>query len=96
MEVKYHSSFDKDLEGITQSHVKKAVLKVIMRAKSAKHLGEIPHCEKLKGYRNAYRVRIGEFRIGVFSEESVIRPIVRISTRYFRDVYLLSVRNVKR
>ena len=84
MEVKYHSGFDKDLEEITQPYVKKAVLKVIERAKSARHLGEIPRCEKLTGYRNAYRIRIGEFRIGVFSEENII-GFARVCNR--KDIY---------
>ena len=90
MEVKYHSGFDKDLEEITQPYVKKAVLKVIERAKSARHLGEIPRCEKLTGYRNAYRIRIGEFRIGVFFRGKYY-PVCKSlqSKRYLQNISMI-------
>jgi mRNA-degrading endonuclease RelE of RelBE toxin-antitoxin system len=36
-------------------------------------LSEIPNCKKLKGSHNAYRIRIGDYRIGfVFEKRYVV------------------------
>jgi mRNA interferase RelE/StbE len=35
-------------------------------------LEKIPNIKKLKGHRNAYRVRVGDYRLGLFFENSTI------------------------
>lgn len=84
MLIKFHTSFDKDLDKILQPHVKQAIQKMMERAELAKNLNEIPNCKRLTAYKNAYRILIGDFRIGLFLDDNVIR-FARVAPK--RDIY---------
>jgi mRNA interferase RelE/StbE len=51
----------------------------------AKRLEEIPSINKLKGFANAYRVRSGQYRIGLIREADGTILIAAIDTR--KDFY---------
>ena len=68
MKITYKSSFERD--------VKKASIEaqinlreIILTLKSAATLNEIPNLKKLKGYKTAYRIRVTNYRLGLFYEE---------------------------
>jgi mRNA interferase RelE/StbE len=50
----------------------KAVSELIEIAEQAQSLKGIPSLKKLKGHKTAYRVRIGDYRVGFFLERSGI------------------------
>ena len=83
MTLKVKPSFERDAKKapkhiVSQLH---AIFSLIVMAKS---LSEIPNIKKLSGYKNAYRIRIDEYRIGFLFENKVI-----ILTRLLRrkDIY---------
>jgi mRNA interferase RelE/StbE len=39
------------------------------------NLSEIPNLIKLKGYGNAYRIRVGNYRIGFFIDNETIQQV---------------------
>ena len=43
-------------------------------------------CKKLKGYKNAYRIRVGDYRIIYEIEDKVLRILV-IAIGHRKDVY---------
>ena len=43
-------------------------------------------CKKLKGYKNAYRIRVGDYRIIYELEDKVLRILV-IAIGHRKDVY---------
>jgi mRNA interferase RelE/StbE len=47
------------------THVKEAVQAVISELEKAKSLQEIHNIKKLNGFKNFYRIRAGQYRIGV-------------------------------
>ncbi len=72
MKLLIDKSFEKDTAKIAKN-LKLAIVEVIEEVQSAKKLSDLTNCKKLKGSKNAYRIRIGEYRLGfVFEKETVI------------------------
>lgn len=67
MKTEYLPSFIKDLKALKSTTVytmiKKLVFEDIVTYQSLRDIGNI---KKLKGEDNAYRVRVGDYRIGFF------------------------------
>lgn len=64
---KYHKSYSKIKNKKVRKDAKEAAEKVI----AAKDQLEIP-LKKLSGFKNAYRIKIGDYRIGVHIEQQTI------------------------
>lgn len=84
MKVKFESSFEKDLKIIKDTKVLKKLKSIILDCKSADNLLSIRNLQKLKGYNTFYRIRIGNYRIGIELEEDTL-----IFTRFLhrKDIY---------
>ena len=88
MKINYLPTFIKDLKDLkstsSYSVIKNLVFTDIL---AVKQLSEINNLKKLKGEYNAYRIRIGDYRIGFFVEEDTIpfAPVLhrRKFYRYF-------------
>ena len=65
MEVCFESSFERDLEKIRDRRLLKRVKETIYEVKKAGNLGEVRNLSKLIGYKSFYRIRIGDYRIGI-------------------------------
>ena len=73
MRVKFRASFKKDLKRIKDQKLLDKVIAVIDEVKGSKSLAEVSNLTKLKGYEEFYRIRIGNFRIGMrLAENEVI------------------------
>jgi mRNA interferase RelE/StbE len=84
MTVEFLKSFSKDLDKITSSIVKSQIKQVIISIENTANLREIPNIKKLKGHRSAYRIRIGDYRLGLFFENNTV-ILARFLHR--KDVY---------
>jgi mRNA interferase RelE/StbE len=84
MDVEFLEKFGKDLDKIRQGFVKDAVRKVIIRVEQASNLNEIPHLKKLSGFKSAYRIRVGDYRIGIFVDDNKVQ-FARVADR--KDIY---------
>jgi len=71
MIIEFTSRFSKDLDKINQASVKKDISDIIYEVKIAANLSEIKNIKKLKGHSTAYRIRTGDYRIGLFVENGV-------------------------
>jgi mRNA interferase RelE/StbE len=65
VEVRYESSFEKDLKSIGDKNLLKKIKKVIEEVKQADDSSSINNLKKLRGYDTFYRIRIGDYRIGI-------------------------------
>ena len=84
MKVSFEASFARDLKGIRDKTLLKRVEEVIAEVKAAATLSEIKHLSKMRGYAALYRLRLGDYRIGIeVIEDEVI--FVRILHR--KDIY---------
>ncbi|QBN18962.1 type II toxin-antitoxin system RelE family toxin [Flavobacterium nackdongense] len=72
MIVTFDKSFSKSLDKIGNAIALKNTSKAIEKCEMAKNISEIPNLKKLKGYKNYYRIKIGDYRIGVEIENETI------------------------
>ena len=84
MNVKFEARFSKDLRRIKDGSLLKRIKELITSCKEAESLTEIRQVKKLKGYDTFYRVRIGDYRIGV---ELVQDELVFVRCLHRKEVY---------
>lgn len=84
MKVLYLKQFSKDLDKLDSETIKVEVVKVIQNVKQASSISEIHNLKKLKGFKSAYRIKIGSYRLGIFIEKGIVE-FVRIVHR--KDIY---------
>ena len=65
MRTEFAESFDNDVDRIYDAKLLARIKKVIERVEQSMTMSEIPKLKKLKGYRIHYRVRVGDYRIGL-------------------------------
>jgi mRNA interferase RelE/StbE len=83
VEIEIRKSFEKDsvkLPADIQAHLASVIQQII----TANKLSAISSVKKLTGFKNAYRIRIGSYRIGFFYENDIVE-LVRILNR--KDIY---------
>jgi mRNA-degrading endonuclease RelE of RelBE toxin-antitoxin system len=56
--------------------IEKVIQEIILKNK----LSELSSCKKLSGFKTAYRIRLGNFRIGFFYEKNTVE-LVRVLDR---------------
>jgi mRNA interferase RelE/StbE len=84
MKVEFLKKFSKDLDDLKPKPVKEALIRVIELMEAADNLEKIPNTKKLKGHKTAYRIRIGDYRLGFFFENSTV-SLARFVHR--KDIY---------
>ena len=84
MNVITSAKFDKDLDNISDINVLERVEEVILQVMAAQRPSEIQNIKKLKGAKNAFRIRIGNYRIGVLIEKNTVK-FARVALR--KDIY---------
>ena len=72
MKVEFLEAFTKDIDRLHERGVKKTIVGILANCERASSLKDIPNVKKLKGYKNAYRIRLGEYRLGFYFENGVI------------------------
>jgi len=64
MKVLIDKSFAKDVESVDDKKILHTLVKLIEKIGETEQISQIPNCKKLKGTKNAYRIRLGDYRIG--------------------------------
>jgi mRNA interferase RelE/StbE len=72
MEVAFTKTFSKQIDNIRDNLLKSKLAQVVRDVMKAKALQDIANLKKLKGHLTAYRIRIGDYRVGLFIEEGVV------------------------
>ncbi len=86
MELIYLNSFLKDLKKVKDKKLLQKVKAVLLELKSAEDLSSIKNHKKQSGHPFAYRIRIGDYRLGLFYSEEKL-TIARFVKR--NDIYKL-------
>ena len=84
MEVTFDKSFSKSLDKINDKIVLKRIEKVILQCEKAAELNQISNLKKMVGFKNYYRIKSGDYRIGVEITDQIIDFII-IAHR--KDIY---------
>ncbi|HBB87108.1 MAG TPA: plasmid stabilization protein [Blastocatellia bacterium] len=84
MNVSFRSSFAKDLNHITDKSLLRRVREVVDTVEHAQSVNDLPNLKKLKSSKNYYRLRIGDYRIGLALEDDIL-VFVRFLNR--KEIY---------
>jgi mRNA interferase RelE/StbE len=84
MKLIFRESFEKDLKSIKNPLIFKQVKKLIMNLENSSDLSAIPNVKKLSGSKNLYRIRLGDYRVGIALLQNSVE-IVRILHR--KEIY---------
>ena len=84
MNVEFKDSFAKDLKSVKDKGLLQCVKGVIESVDKANSLSEIQNLKKLKGSGNFYRLRVGDFRIGISFKNDIV---IFVRFLYRKDIY---------
>lgn len=84
MKVITAAKFDKDLDKIQDIDVLARIEEVILHVMAVQKPTEIQNMKKMKGFKTAFRIRVGDYRIGVLIEKDTVK-FARIALR--KDIY---------
>jgi mRNA interferase RelE/StbE len=84
MEIKIDKSFQKDTRRIKDKSVLQKIANTIANIQRAQSLEEIKHLRKIRGTSSMYRIRIGDYRLGLIITESSVE-FIRCLHR--KDIY---------
>lgn len=59
-------SFNKDISRLRDKKIARKVEEIISHLEKAKTITEISNVKKMEGAHNAYRIRIGDYRLGLY------------------------------
>ncbi len=84
MNVDFKSSFLRDIKKIKDADLLHLIDIEIQIAEDAANINDIDNIKKLSGYKNAYRIKINDYRLGLDIDNGTI-PFVRFLHR--KDIY---------
>ena len=78
--------FSKDLQKIKDVNLKNDVIQAIVDLELTENLQNFSNIKKMKGHFEAYRIRVGKYRLGFYFDGEVIE-LARLAKR--EDIYKL-------
>ena len=72
MITRLKKSYERDLKKIVDKTLKADIKQSVRSVKNAATMLDIPSLKKLKGYRIHYRIRIGDYRIGMTIKDDLV------------------------
>ena len=72
MEVIYLKSLEKDLKKIKDKKLLKSLATIFITLETVETLFEVSNVKKLSGHPEVYRIRVGDYRLGIFYSEEKI------------------------
>lgn len=84
MKVEFKKTFLKELKKLRNKQLKNSIITCITQVESAQNISHIHNLKKLSGYDIYYRIRIGDYRIGLKIENEIVYFVV---FEHRKDVY---------
>ena len=72
MTLVFLNSFKKELKKIRSQRLKQRIKTTIIELENASSLTEIKNIKSLAGFSTAYRIRLGDYRLGFFYTDDII------------------------
>jgi len=85
MIVRTDKSFQKDVSKINDSKTQIALVETIELIQQAEALSEIKNLKKLTGFKDLYRIRLGNYRIGLRFSET--KELILIRFLHRKELY---------
>jgi len=84
VQVSFEASFARDLKRLKDRRLRERVRQIIEEAKNAKNLVDIKNLNKISGYTTFYRIRFGDYRVGI---EVVRGEIIFVRVLHRKEIY---------
>ena len=85
MKVNIEKSFDRDVSKVKDKKLLKLLLDIISLIEDSKFIYEIPHIKKIQGFNSLYRIKIGDYRLGM--EEVSGQEVNLIRFLHRKEIY---------
>jgi mRNA interferase RelE/StbE len=85
MIVEFDRSFDKSLKNVQDPAILRRLKRVIVQLENSPSLLQVPNIVKLTGYADYYRIRIGDYRVGIELINSTTVRFIIIANR--KNIY---------
>ena len=85
MIVRIDKSFQKDVSKINDAKLKRTISEAIENIQKAESLSSIVNLKKLTGYKEFYRIKLGNYRIGLEYTEDHEIILIRFLDR--KEIY---------
>ncbi len=85
MKFKIEKSFDKDVDKIEDKKLLKKLRAFISIIENTETIYQIPHIKKIEGYASFYRIKIGDYRLGMEAVSN--KEVVLIRFLHRKDIY---------
>ena len=85
MIVRTDKSFQKDVSKINDRKTQIALIETIELIQQAEALSEIKNLKKLTGFKDLYRIRLGNYRIGLRFSET--KELILIRFLHRKEIY---------
>ena len=72
MQVVFLGKFSRDLDDLADADLKASVLEVIQTLEQSPVLSQVPGVKKMSGFKNAFRIRVRDYRIGFYYENGIV------------------------
>ncbi len=84
MIVKISKTFDKDISRIKDQELKQSVFDIIKLTQQVSDLRGIPQLKKLRGHKDFYRIRLGQYRVGIVITKDTVEFLI---LDHRKDIY---------
>ena len=84
MLVDFTKHFSKRLDHLHDEALRGKLRKIVSTVMTASTDRDIPNLKKLKGHSSAYRIRLGDYRIGLFIENN---RVIFAALEHRKDIY---------
>ena len=84
MNIEFEKAFVRDFRKLRSKELANALSEAIKQVSEASASNEIANLKKLSGYKSAFRIRIGDYRIGVIIENNVV---TFVAFAHRKDIY---------
>ena len=85
MKFRLEKSFDRDVDRIKDKKLLRRIRTFISTIKNVDTIGEIPHIRKIEGFESYYRIKIGDYRLGI--ELVSNREVILVRFLHRKDIY---------
>jgi mRNA interferase RelE/StbE len=72
MKTEFKTSFLKAIKKVKDIQLKDDIIRAIINVESAEDIKQISQLKKLKGYHHYYRIKIGNYRIGIKIDSGIV------------------------
>ena len=65
MKILYERTFYQDLSKLSDNNINNRIIALIELLKKSEDISKLPSIKKITGYSDYYRIRIGDYRLGI-------------------------------